>query len=40
MDIRTVRRLSGDSDLDSVMRYLSPASESAIQTQLAGVVWH
>ncbi|MEO6803561.1 MAG: site-specific integrase [Granulicella sp.] len=39
MDLRTVMKLSGHSDLESVMRYLSPASDDAIKTHVSGVQW-
>jgi integrase len=34
MDIRTVMKFSGHSDLESVMRYLSPAEDKVIQAQV------
>ena len=39
MDLRTVMKLSGHSDLESVMRYLSPASDAAIQSHVSAIVW-
>jgi integrase len=39
MDLRTVMKFSGHSDLDSVMRYLSPAADAAIKAQIETVVW-
>jgi hypothetical protein len=32
-------KFSGHSDLDSVMRYLSPAADAAIKAQIETVVW-
>lgn len=39
MDLRTVMKFSGHSDLASVMRYLPPASDAAIKAHLDGVEW-
>lgn len=39
MDLRTVMKFSGHSDLDSVMRYLSPAADAAIKAHVDGVKW-
>ncbi len=39
MDLRTVMKLSGHSDLESVMRYLSPASDAAVQNHMAAMTW-
>ena len=39
MNLRTVMRFSGHSDLASVMRYLSPASDAAIKAHIDGVEW-
>jgi hypothetical protein len=39
MDLRTVMKFSGHSDLDSVMRYLSPAADAAIKAHVDGVEW-
>jgi len=39
MDLRTVMKLSGHSDLASVMRYMAPAEDEAIKAQLAGMKW-
>jgi integrase len=39
MDLRTVMKFSGHSDLDSVMRYLSPAADAAIKAHIDGVEW-
>ena len=39
MDLRTVMKFSGHSDLASVMRYLSPASDAAIKAHVDGVEW-
>lgn len=39
LDLRTVMKLSGHSDLASVMRYLSPASDDAVQRQVSAIAW-
>jgi integrase len=39
MDLRTVMKFSGHSDLESVMRYLSPAADAAIKAHVDGVEW-
>jgi integrase len=39
MDIRTVMKLSGHSDLQSVMRYLSPATDDAIRVHINSMTW-
>jgi integrase len=39
MDLRTVMKFSGHSDLESVMRYLSPARDEAIQAHVNAVKW-
>ena len=39
MDLRTVMKLSGHNDLDSVMRYLSPASDATIKAHLDSLKW-
>ena len=39
MDLRTVMSLSGHSDLESVQRYLSPASGDAMQQHIAQMAW-
>jgi integrase len=39
LDLRTVMKFSGHSDLASVMRYLSPAGDAAIKAQIETVVW-
>ena len=39
MDLRTVMKFSGHSDLESVMRYLSPAADAAIKAHVDNVVW-
>lgn len=39
MDLRTVMKFSGHSDLESVMRYLSPAADAAIKAHVDGVKW-
>ena len=39
MDLRTVMKFSGHSDLGSVMRYLSPAADAAIKAHIDGVEW-
>ena len=39
MDLRTVMRLSGHSDLESVMRYLSPADDAAVRERVGSIKW-
>lgn len=39
MDLRTVMKFSGHSDLASVMRYLAPAADEAIKAQVNAVKW-
>lgn len=39
MDLRTTMRLTGHSDLESVMRYLSPATDEDIQEHVRTMVW-
>lgn len=39
MDLRTVMKLSGHSDLESVMRYLSPTTDEEIQEHIREMVW-
>jgi integrase len=39
MDLRTVMKFSGHSDLESVMRYLSPAADAAIKAHVDRVKW-
>jgi integrase len=39
MDLRTVMKFSGHSDLASVMRYLAPAEDEAIKAQVNAVKW-
>jgi integrase len=39
MDLRTVMKLSGHSDLESVMRYLSPATDDAIKQHISAVAF-
>lgn len=39
MDLRTVMKLSGHSDLDSVMRYLSPAEDDVVRTHVNSIRW-
>ena len=39
MDLRTVMKFSGHSDLESVMRYLSPAGDEAIKAHVNAVKW-
>jgi integrase len=39
MDLRTVMKFSGHSDLASVMRYLAPAEDAAIKAHVNAVKW-
>jgi integrase len=39
LDLRTVMRLSGHSDLASVMRYLSPADNDIVRKSVNGIEW-
>lgn len=39
MDLRTAMRFSGRSDLGSVMRYLSPASDATLKAHIDGMKW-
>lgn len=39
MDLRTLMKLSGHSDLESVMRYLSPAADAVIKAHIDKVEW-
>lgn len=39
MDLRTVMKLSGHSDLESVMRYLSPAEDEAVKERVGAINW-
>jgi integrase len=39
LDLRTVMRLSGHSDLGSVMRYLSPADNAIVRGHVNGINW-
>lgn len=39
MDLRTVMKLSGHSDLESVMRYLSPAGDAAVRKHVSKIKW-
>ena len=39
MDLRTVMKFSGHSDLESLMRYLSPAADAAIKAHIDKVEW-
>jgi integrase len=39
LDLRTVMKLSGHSDLESVMRYLRPAEDAAIQEKVNTIKW-
>jgi integrase len=39
LDLRTVMKLSGHSDLASVMRYLSPAGDDAIKAKVNSMKW-
>jgi integrase len=39
LDLRTVMRLSGHSDMESVMRYLSPADNAEVRERLDEIKW-
>jgi integrase len=39
MDLRSTMRLTGHSDLESVMRYLSPATDAEIQEHVRTMIW-
>jgi integrase len=39
MDLRTVMKLSGHSDLESVMRYLSPAGDAVVREHVNAIKW-
>ena len=39
MDPRTVMKLTGHSDMESVMRYFRPQEDAAIQSRINSVVW-
>lgn len=39
MDLRTVMKLSGHSDMESVMRYLSPAGDDAVREHVNSIKW-
>ena len=39
MDLRTVMILSGHSDLESVMHYLSPAADEFVKEHIASMTW-
>ena len=39
VDVRTVQRLAGHSDLESTLRYLRPASGPELQAKINAVVW-
>ncbi len=39
MDLRTVMKFSGHSDLAAVLRYLRPAHDEAIQAHISKVKW-
>lgn len=39
MDLRTVMKITGHTDLESVMRYLSPATDEEIQEHVKRMVW-
>jgi len=40
LDLRSVMALSGHSDIESVMRYLRPASTAEVQDKVNAIVWH
>jgi integrase len=39
LDLRTVMKLSGHSDLESVMRYLRPAEGKEVQDKVNAIQW-
>jgi integrase len=39
LDLRTVMKLSGHANLESVMRYLSPASDKSVRQHVMGIDW-
>jgi len=39
VDVRTVQRLAGHSDLESTLRYLRPASGPELQAKINAVQW-
>jgi hypothetical protein len=39
LDLRTVMKLSGHSDLASVMRYLRPAEGTEVQNRVNAIQW-
>jgi integrase len=39
LDLRTVMKLSGHSNLESVERYLSPASDKSVREHVKGINW-
>lgn len=39
LDLRTVMRLSGHSDMESVMRYLSPADNKEVKEKVDAIKW-
>ncbi len=39
MDVRTVMKLSGHSDLESVLRYIRPAEDHEIRAKIAEIKW-
>jgi integrase len=39
MDMRTIMRLSGHSDLETVMKYLAPQGNEAIRQQVDAIQW-
>jgi hypothetical protein len=39
LDIRTVMKLSGHTDLESVMRYLRPAEGREVQSKVNSIKW-
>lgn len=39
LDLRTVMKLSGHSDLESVMRYLSPAEDETVRQHVDSIRW-
>jgi integrase len=39
IDLRTIMRLSGHSDLDTILKYLRPADNEETQAAINGIAW-